>query len=155
MTQKLKHKLNPKQELFCQLYASGREFFGNGVESYIEAFGVDKSKSNWYKTAKAGASRLLTNVNLLARIDDLLDIYVNDQVADKELGFVILQKVDLSSKVAAIREYNKLKKRTSELNLIDSTKIIAIQVIVNGTENPTQIRAETIRSISSPDESGN
>jgi hypothetical protein len=32
------NKLNPKQEQFCQLYASDREFFGNGVESYIEVY---------------------------------------------------------------------------------------------------------------------
>lgn len=31
-------KLNPKQEQFCQPYASDREFFGKGVESYIEVY---------------------------------------------------------------------------------------------------------------------
>jgi hypothetical protein len=33
-------KLNPKQELFCELYATDREFFGNGVQSSIEAYDV-------------------------------------------------------------------------------------------------------------------
>ena|SRR5215203_294398 len=39
-------KLNPKQESFCKLYATDREFFGNGVESYIEVYNPDRSKPN-------------------------------------------------------------------------------------------------------------
>ena len=57
--------LNPKQELFCQLYATEREFFGNGVDSYVEAYDVDLSKKNAYKSAAASASRLLKNVNII------------------------------------------------------------------------------------------
>lgn len=34
-------KLTPKQLLFCRLYASDREFFGNGVQSYIEAYHIN------------------------------------------------------------------------------------------------------------------
>ena len=41
------HKLTPQQELFCQLYAGDREFFGNGVQSYIEAYKVDTTKKGW------------------------------------------------------------------------------------------------------------
>lgn len=108
---KLNGGLNPQQELFCQLYASNREFFGNGMQSYLEAYDLDSSK---WKSAKANAHRLLTKDYILKRIDELLEIYINDQVVDKELGFVILQKADLGSKVAAIREYNKLKNRVSD-----------------------------------------
>ena len=46
-TTKSGHKLTPQQELFCQLYAGDREFFGNGVQSYIEAYNVDTSKPGW------------------------------------------------------------------------------------------------------------
>ena len=109
-----KPKLNPKQELFCQLYATEREFFGNGTQSYIEAYDPDQSKPNWYRTARSRASELLTNPNVLARINKLLDVTLNDQHVDKQLALVITQNADYSSKVAAIREYNKLKQRIIE-----------------------------------------
>ena len=46
-------KLNPKQEAFCKLYTQEKEFFGNGVESYLEVYNINKHKPNWYKTACA------------------------------------------------------------------------------------------------------
>lgn len=105
-------KLNPKQELFCKLYASDREFFGNGTDSYIEAYDIDITKKGAYMAAAASASRLLKNVKVLARIDQLLDNSVlNDQHVDKQLGFWITQKASPQASVAAIREYNKLKSR--------------------------------------------
>ena len=107
-------KLNPKQELFCKLYASDKEFFGNGVQAYIEAYKPDKTKKNWYQTARSVASELLTNPNILSRIVEILDFTVNNQVVDRELGFLILQRNDYSAKVAAIREYNKLKQRITD-----------------------------------------
>ncbi len=108
------YKLNLKQEKFCQLYATDMEFFGNGTQSYIEAYEPDQSKPNWYRTARSRASELLTSPNVLARINELLDLTLNDQHVDKQLALVITQNADLSSKVAAIREYNKLKQRIVE-----------------------------------------
>lgn len=108
-------RLNPKQEKFCQLYASDREFFGNGVQSYIEAYEPDQSKPNWYNTARSRASALLTNSNILRRIDELFEAAeLNDQFVDKQLAKLILQDADFSSKISAIREYNKLKQRIKE-----------------------------------------
>jgi hypothetical protein len=105
-------KLNPKQELFCQLYTSDIEFFGNGVQSYVEAYNPDQSKPNWYKTALASASRLLTNVKVIDRINELLEEKgLNDSFVDKQLKFIITQHADFGSKMSAIREYNKLKSR--------------------------------------------
>lgn len=108
-------KLNPNQELFCKLYASDKEFFGNGVISYAEAYGLDLKEKGNYNTARANASRLLTNASILKRINELLEVdSLNDAFVDKQLAFVIAQNVDLSSKTAAIREYNKLKTRIVE-----------------------------------------
>ena len=112
---KPRRRLNPKQEKFCQLYASDREFFGNGVQSYIEAYEPDQTKKNWYNTARARASELLTSPNVLRRIDELLELgELNDQFVDKQLAKLILQDADFSSKISAIREYNKLKQRIKE-----------------------------------------
>ena len=57
------------------------------------------------------AHRLLTKVNITNCVREFLDIFISDEVVDKELGQVILQYGDLSAKVAAIREYNKVKNR--------------------------------------------
>lgn len=107
--------LNPQQELFCKLYASDREFFGNGTQSYIEAYGVDATKPGSYAAARSSASEFLTNPNILDRINHYLDLGgLNDATVDKELLFVIRQHDDKASKVAAIREYNKLKQRITD-----------------------------------------
>lgn len=115
-----KKGLTAQQELFCKLYASDKEFFGSGVESYAEAYDLNLNKKGEYNSAKSNAGRLLTNDNILKRIDELLDIYCNDQIVDRETAFVIIQKKDLPSKVAAIKEYNRVRSRvTTKIKLID------------------------------------
>lgn len=107
--------LNPKQEAFCLLYASDKEFFGNGVQSYIEVYEPDQSQKNWYKTACASAARLLANVKVCERINTLLEEGgLNDQFVDKQLTFLITQHADFGSKMSAIREYNNLKQRVTK-----------------------------------------
>jgi hypothetical protein len=84
-------KLNPLQRKFGKLYASEREFFGNGVQAYAEAYGIDLSTRGAYQSAKSAASRLLTNVNLLAYINELLEVVLNEAHVDKQLAFLITQ----------------------------------------------------------------
>jgi len=117
-------KLNPKKEKFCQLYATEKEFFCNGVQSYIEAYKPDQSKPNWYKTARQQAYRLLTNVGILRRIDELIELDgMNDSYVDKQLGKLIQQDAEFGIKLGAIKEYNVLKERIKNkfdiLNLND------------------------------------
>lgn len=115
-------KLNPKQERFCQLYAGDEEFFGNGVQSYIEVYDPDTSKPNWYKTACSRASEMLSNPKVFNRINNLLEESgLNDAFVDKQLLFVINQHADFKSKVAAIREYNKLKQRITDKSEVKVT----------------------------------
>lgn len=102
---------NLQQEKFCQYYVS-QGFFGNGVETYLEVYDIDRSKANWYKTACSAASRLLSNVKVCERINQLLDeAGLNDGFIDKQLLFLITQHDDKGAKLNAIREYNKLKQR--------------------------------------------
>ena len=105
-----KEKLNPKQELFCKSFATDRDCFGNGVQAYIKAYSTKKKKVD-YLSARVNAHKLLTKANICDRIRELIDIYISNEVVDKELGMVILQYDDLSAKIAAIREYNKVKGR--------------------------------------------
>lgn len=105
---------NIRHEAFCQLYASDLEFFGNGTQSYIKVYNPVQ-RGNWYNVVRANASKLLTNANVLKRIDELLNFDgFNEQAVDKELKFVIAQRNDLASKVSAIREFNRLKARVTE-----------------------------------------
>lgn len=119
---KKKKDLALRQEKFCQLYTTDREFFGNGVEAYLEVYDVDKTKKNWYKTACSAASRLLSNVKVYTRINELLkkDGFNNEHV-DKQLLFLINQFSDFAAKGQAIREFNKLKKRITDKMEIDVT----------------------------------
>ncbi len=111
-----KDGLNLKQEAFCQLYVmADKDFFGNGVECYLEVYPIDKSKPNWYKIACQSASRLLSNVKVCERINELLESGgLNDQFVDKQLLFLITQHTDFNAKIRALQEYNKLKQRITE-----------------------------------------
>jgi len=111
-------ELNPNQEMFCQFYASGSsEYFGNAVWSYVLAYKIgipiiDYSALNnvqrrEYDTICAASARLLRNVKVKSRCNELLDALIKNEVVDRELIKVIMQMNDLGSKVAAIREYNK------------------------------------------------
>lgn len=113
---KTERDLKFRQEKFCELFTSwDKDFFGNWVQSYIEAYEPDRSKPNWYKTACASASQLLSNIKVIARINELLETGgFNDQHVDKQLLLLITQHADFSSKLWAIREYNKLKKRVDD-----------------------------------------
>lgn len=107
--------LNPRQEMFCRLYATQSEFFGNGVQSYIEVYNPNQTRPNWYDNARAAASALLTNPNVLTRVNELIDASgMNDAHMDKQLYLVATQNADFKAKVSAINEYNKLKKRISD-----------------------------------------
>jgi len=120
--------LNQKQEKFCQLYFGGGENFGNGVWSYIIAYelnvplisysSLDEEQKRSYEVAKANASELLTNTNIITRGDCLLDELIKNEIVDRELVRVIMQNEELSAKVSAIKEYNKLKQR-----IVDKTDI--------------------------------
>lgn len=107
-------KLNLKQRLFCELFASSEEFFGNGIQSYVEAYGINLSKKGAYQSAKAAASRLLTNVNLLDYINELLEVVLNEAHADKQLAFLMTQNADFGAKMSAIREFNILRQRITK-----------------------------------------
>lgn len=106
-------KLNLQQELFCQNYVSSdKEFFGNGVQSYINAYNPNKSKPTWYKTTCVDASQLLSNPKVSVRINELLESRgLNDENVDKQILFLINQHSDFSAKIAAIKEYNQLRDR--------------------------------------------
>lgn len=119
-------KLTLRQEQFCRLYATEKEFFGNWVQAYLEVYDIDTTKKWWYDTARVCASQLLTNPNVYNRINDLLDEQgLNDSFVDKQLLFLLSQQDDKWSKLWAIKEYNKLKQRITDKIEMDATVQIA------------------------------
>lgn len=113
----IKSGLTPKQELFCKYFVS-EDFYGNGVKSYCIAFGLNNEDQKDYNLAKARASELLTNSNILSRINQELDLAgLNDNFVDKQLLWCINQSADINSKVKAIEAYNKLKQRIEQKQL--------------------------------------
>lgn len=119
-------QLNLRQEKFCQLYATDAEFFGNGVQAYIEVYEPNQKETNWYKTACASASQILSNIKVCQRINELLQEQgLNNEFIDKQLLFLATQHSDYTNKLGAIREYNKLKERiVDKLKLSGEVKII-------------------------------
>jgi hypothetical protein len=131
----IKKELTEKQELFCQLFASDREFFGNGVQSYIEAYNFDMTKKGAYATARVSAHRLLTNDNILKRIDEIFEARgLNDTFVDKQLEKMITQDAEFGTKIKAIGEYNKLKGRITEKSKVEVTLPTVIIEGVYGNE---------------------
>lgn len=121
--------LNMQQEMFCRLYTTEKDFFGNGIDAYAEAYDVNTFKPKWRDWVKVNVHRLLTNANILKRINVLLqEMGFNDAFIDKELAFLITQKADLTVKLGGIREYNKLKKRIND-NLVNI--ILPIPIYAN------------------------
>lgn len=109
------NKLTPKQQKFCELYTCDPDCFGNGFRSYVKAYGIDATKRGASAGARASASQLLTNPNILAKINELAEpMKMTDQIVDQELSFLIAQRADYGVKIRAISEYNKLRGRISQ-----------------------------------------
>ena len=110
----IKTGLNQAQEKFCQVYCSPDEFFGNGTQSYMKAYGLKVNKKN-LANAKSNAYKFLSNPHILHRIDKLLQNGgLNDQHVDKQLNFLITQQSEKGVSLGAIKEYNKLKGRITD-----------------------------------------
>jgi len=100
---------------------------------------------NWYKTAAASASRLLKNVRVCERINEILEQGgLNDQAVDKQLSFLVTQHADFGAKLGAIREYNKLKKRIVEHKELTGkdggpieTKVVEMMDVGDGSQPET------------------
>lgn len=129
-----KAALNPQQKLFCRYYTQNTELYGNATLAYAEAYEFNLYKlskirdkddkgteiigtseyEKAYDSCNASAARLLVNVSIQKYITRCLNQLFKNEVIDRELTKVVLQDGDLPSKVAAIREFNKLKQRITE-----------------------------------------
>ena len=76
-----------------------------------EVHRLESKKKSVYNVSRTNAWRLLTNADISSRCDELMDQHINDHVVDRELQYVITQRKDLSSKVRAVDQYNKVRNR--------------------------------------------
>src|SRR3990167_2021650 len=102
-------ELTDKQILFCWLYATGRDCFGNATRAYMEAYALRYPSQ--YNYARGAGPRMLANDRVKKHINTLLDECFKPEHMDRQLAKTAMQDKDLASKVAAIREYNRLKER--------------------------------------------
>ena len=127
-----------KNELFCKLYTQNSALFGNGTLCYAEAYDFKLAELNReavyengkkieaseyekaYNTCSVNANQLLRKPKIQSRVTELLNELMNDKYVDSQLVKVIAQDTDLTPKVAAIREYNKLRQRIVEKQDITS-----------------------------------
>ena len=124
---KPKKKLTPQQKYFCELYATNRDFFGNGTQAYIEAYNVDLTKKGGYMVAKSGAYENLTKPYLLKHIRSLMELGgLSNERVDKELLFLIEQNAELGNKLGAIKEFNKVNGRIIDKGEVDTTMTVNI-----------------------------
>lgn len=110
-TDDITESLNERQKLFCNLYISDKECFGNASKAYRTAYGMSPAQ---YRSANVNAHRLLTNANIRAYINKTLDESFNNESVDRELSKIIAQDKDLVSKGMMIKEFNKLKQRITD-----------------------------------------
>lgn len=146
--------LNPGEELFCRYYTQNDALFCNATLSYAEAFnyGLDELSKNdsvydtddrGYKTKIEDSTyekaynvcsvmghKFLRTVKIQDRITELLGELLVDKVVDSHLASTIMQNKDLPSKVAAIREYNKLRSRIIDKHDLTSGGKVIKQVSV-------------------------
>lgn len=103
--------LGIRKQAFVKAYTDFQSAtFGNAKRSYMVA--NPHVKEN---TAEAAACMLMKDDQIKLAIEDSIAIQgFNDVVVDKELFSVIKQKIELPAKVQAIKEYNKLRKRTDD-----------------------------------------
>lgn len=109
-------ELSLKQKLTAKYYTDiDSDTRGNKYLSYAKAFKRPLKDEKQKSSCKTLASRLFTNVDFLAFLNQKIDTTVglDDKTVDRELKWLLLQRENHSAKVAAIREYNKLRQRYS------------------------------------------
>lgn len=132
--------INLRNELFCKYYTQNQELFGNATHSYGEAYefkldslshddaiwqevfdeklgrNISKcvEKSSYDKAINVCAvegARLLRTPKIQVRLTELLNELLEDSVVDSQLAKLIMQDSEPATKIAAIREYNKIRNR--------------------------------------------
>lgn len=110
-------KLTKKQDLFCYYVGSERATFGNATQSYAKAYGhaLSGSDTALWRSCQASASRLLRSPKIAKRISEYLEVNgLTDASVDAQLLTLMNQNSNLSVKLSAIKEFNRLSQRITK-----------------------------------------
>jgi len=108
-------RLTQAERDFCNTYATDPALMGNGTQSYITAFSLDSDNTKDVRLAKDRAYRLLRRPEILYAIREALQSgELSSEIVDQELSFLITQHADLSVKLSAIREYNRVHRKVED-----------------------------------------
>lgn len=140
-TEEKPKRIDPRWELFGTLFASGtnRNTFNNALRSYAIAYDyepkIDKLKEELTlipysrdkerkekreeilrieNVCKTCGAKLLTNAIILEIVNRIYKESFTEVEADNQLNKAMKQDKDYASKVAAVREFNRLKNRVEE-----------------------------------------
>jgi len=109
-----KVRLTAKQENFCRLYTdltSPETFNQPGICYKLAGYSTKCTDKN----LTAAARYMLRNKDIKKRLLELLEAQgLNDFTVDGQLLRVLKQDKDLSNKMAAIKEYNKIRRRAKD-----------------------------------------
>jgi hypothetical protein len=107
--------LTAKQYDFVKAMVATR---GNKLQSIVDSYDIDQTKKGWKFVAYDMASNNLKKPAISEALNELFsDMGLTDDTVDKELQYVIEQKAELSPKVSAITEYNKIKGRHADISV--------------------------------------
>ena len=109
------------QEEFLQRYIGNiGNTIGNATRSYLDTYiGCTLKTAEWLWC------KALQRPNVSARLRELYHLKYNDKDIDIETSKIIYQDTDLTNKIQAIKEYNKIKWRVAtkvELGYDEATK---------------------------------
>lgn len=134
--------LTVQQELFCHFYTINDDLRGNATHAYAEAYnfnledlpdddaiyeefdehtgkGVGKilepsTRTKAISVCAANSSKLLRNPKIQDRKIEMLNSLLRDDYVDSKMAHWIQSDREPATSIAAIREYNKLKKRIDD-----------------------------------------
>ena len=133
-------KLTVMQEAFCRALADINSPTFNDVVASYESVANIKKPGDWVKVA---AYRLKGKPDIQQRMAEILEeTQFNDFNADVEHAKLIRQDKDFSTKLGAIKEYNRLKGRGK-----DSGAVINVQITNYADQNDqlaSQLPAEEV-----------
>lgn len=125
---------NLQWELFCQFYVSS-EFWQNATQSYGRAYQLKMHTKRGCKTAGVNGSRLLGIARIRDRIDELLGATgLTDNFVDGHLAYCIAQYDHLPTKVAGVKEYNRMNERASDSKNTVHNNYVTVGMPSNGRE---------------------
>lgn len=124
----------------ADLRVKRQEFFRKKEERIAK---LKLEKKSCYRVANVDGPKLLVKTGIRDRVNYLLDRYLSDEIADREMAKVIAQDKDLHAKVAAYREIAKVKSRVRGAGHLEGEFVFEWD---NGEDVKTGAKKKTLKA---------